>query len=127
MILNTIIRCSKRLEKTSSCHDEKIQVEELVGDMVASILFHLADNLATFVEQAQNSLGLAMVPGRSIGGLLLMYPLFVTSHLPVVPAQSQSQMRDCLAWIGSHMGIGEATMLSSVRELKLQIITMREG
>jgi hypothetical protein len=95
--------------------------------MVASIPFHVADNLATFVEKAQSSLDLIIVPGRSIGGLLLMYPLFVTSHLSVVRAQSPSQMRDCLAWIGSHMGIGEATLLSSVRESKLQNITMQEG
>ncbi len=118
MILNTIVRCSKRLEKVASYYDENFQVEGLVSEMIASIPFHVADNLANLVERARNNLELTIIPGRSIGGILLMYQLFDTSNISIICAQSRCQMRDCLAWIGSHMGIGEATILSSVRESK---------
>lgn len=120
LILDLIVCCSKRLESGNDYNDEKLQVEELVVDVMASIPFHLAENFATFAEQAYGSLELTIVPGKSIGGLLIMHPLFVISHLSVVSPQFQAQMRDCLAWIGSHMGIGEATVLSSVKKLCCQ-------
>jgi len=113
MILSVIIRCSKRLEEKNSCHAEKGEVEELTNDMAAAFPFHLSQNLATFIKQAESGLELTIAPGRSIGGLLLMHPLFVTSNLSVVPPQLQARMRECLAWIGTHMGIGQATLLSS--------------
>jgi hypothetical protein len=121
MILDVIVRCSKRLEIGNNYHDEKYQIDELIADLMAGIPFHLAENFASFVEQAHGSLELTIVPGRSVGGLLLMHPLFVISHLSIVGSQFQTQMRDCLAWIGNHMGIGEATMLSSVRKLNARI------
>jgi hypothetical protein len=115
IILNIIIRCSKRLEKRNTYHDEKIEVEELVGDMAASIPFHLSENLTTLVEQAENGFELRIIPGKSIGGLLLMHPLFITSNLSIIPPPLQSHVKECLEWIGSHMGIGQATLLSKVR------------
>jgi hypothetical protein len=115
LILNVIIRCSNRLGLRNTYHDEKISVEELANDLVASIPFHLSENLTAFVEQAENASELATVPGKSIGGLLLMHPLFATSNLPAISPQLQGRMKKCLAWIGAHMGIGQATWLSNVR------------
>ncbi|KAK9252704.1 hypothetical protein V1507DRAFT_212610 [Lipomyces tetrasporus] len=112
MILDVIIRCSQRLEKKTGCHDLKVEACELASDMMASIPFHLSENLATFVKHAESDTALALVPGRSVGGLLLMHPLFVTANLSVVSPQRQDRMRECLAWIGPNMGIGQATLLS---------------
>jgi hypothetical protein len=114
MILDVIIRCSQRLEKKTGCHDLKVEACELASDMMASIPFHLSENLATFVKHAESDTALALVPGRSVGGLLLMHPLFVTANLSVVSPQRQDRMRECLAWIGPNMGIGQATLLSKV-------------
>jgi hypothetical protein len=115
LILNVIIRCSNRLEKRNTYHDEKIKAEELANDIAASIPFHLSENLLAFVEQAENGFELAIIPGKSVGGLLLMHPLFVMSNLPVISPKLQAHMKECLAWIGTHMGIGQATWLSKVR------------
>jgi hypothetical protein len=114
LLLNAIIRCSDRLEKRNTYHDEKINIEELANDIAASIPFHLSENLSAFVEQAENGFELAIIPGKSVGGLLLMHPLFVMSNLPVILPKLQLYMKECLAWIGTHMGIGQATWLSKV-------------
>jgi hypothetical protein len=115
LILNVIIRCSNRLEKRNTYHDEKIKVEELANDIAASIPFHLSENLSAFVEQAENGFELTIIPGKSVGGLLLMHPLFVMSNLPVILPKLQAHMKECLAWVGTRMGIGQATWLSNVR------------
>jgi hypothetical protein len=114
LTLDVIIRCSKRLEKRNSFHNEENEAEELLGDLFASIPFHLFSNSTKFARQADNVLGLAIIPGKSIGGLLLMAPLFVISNFSIVSPKMQVNMRECLAWIGTNMGIGQATILSKV-------------
>jgi hypothetical protein len=114
-ILNTIVRCLKRLEQERSCLEEMLQVEELIADQLAAIPFHLAANVRSFAEQLNDNLALTIVPGKSIGGLLLMHPLYVASHLSVVNPRVQAQVKDCLSWISINMGIGEAKLLSTVR------------
>jgi hypothetical protein len=115
MILNIIIRCSKRLEEKITSHDQKIQFDELSNDMVASIPFNLSRDITKFMEQTKTTSEFAITPGKSLGGLLLMHPLFVTSNLSVISPQLQACMKGCLAWIGTNMGIGQATLLSKVR------------
>jgi len=115
MILNVIIRCSKRLEEPNGYHDEKFQFDELSNDMVASIPFYLCQDIAKFMIQVETDIYSAITPGKSLGGLLLMHPLFVTSSLAVTSPQLQDSLKNCLSWIGTNMGIGEATLLSKVR------------
>lgn len=115
MILNVIIRCSKRLEERNGAHNEKLQFDELSSDMVASIPFHLCQDITKFMIQVETDIYSAMTPGKSLGGLLLMHPLFVTSNLAATSPQLQACMKDCLSWFGTNMGIGEATLLSKVR------------
>jgi hypothetical protein len=57
----------------------------------------------------------SVVSGRPVGGLLLMYTLYVLLTLPIVEPKLKVYIRDCLAWIGTHMGIGQATILSKVK------------
>jgi len=114
MILNIIIRCSRRLGEKNTSHDEKILFDELCNDMVASIPFNLSQDITKFMEQAETTSEFSITPGKSLGGLLLMHPLFVTSNLPSISPQLQTYMKSCLAWIGANMGIGQATLLSKV-------------
>jgi hypothetical protein len=58
-----------------------------------------------------------IIPGQPIGGLLSMHALFVLATLPMAEERLKTYARDCLAWIGVHMGIGQATVLSRVRYL----------
>ena len=59
--------------------------------------------------------GTAVVnPGRSVGGLLLMHPIYVASKLPIVPQQMREYLENCLEWIAMYMGIGQASLLAKV-------------
>ncbi|KAK9369215.1 hypothetical protein V1509DRAFT_515848 [Lipomyces kononenkoae] len=115
-ILNNIVRCLKRLEHGRSYHEEMLQVDELISDQLAAIPFHLTANVRSFAQQLNDNQDPIIVRGRSIGGLLIMHPLYVTSHLSVVNPRIQAQVKDCLAWIGTNMGIGEAKMLSIAQQ-----------
>lgn len=92
-----------------------LQVDELVADQLAALPFHLTANVRSFAKQLDDNLELTIVPGKSIGGLLIMHPLYAVSYLSVVHPQIQAQMKDCLSWIGLNMGIGEAKLLTTVR------------
>lgn len=67
-----------------------------------------------FVENAATG-SPPIVPGRPAGGLLSMHTLFVLSTLSMTEEKLKIYIRDCLAWIGTHMGIAQATVLSKVR------------
>jgi hypothetical protein len=109
LLLDAIIRISDRLEVTDNCRTEKAKAQGIIDDVMASLPFHLLRDETRFVTE------LEIMPGSLIGGLSIMHPLFLLTNLPVVPPHQQAQTRECLAWIGEHLGIREATSLSAVR------------
>jgi len=54
-----------------------------------------------------------ILPGRPVGGLLLMHTLYMVSVLSIIDPVLKTYMKDCLIWIGREMRIGQATMLSA--------------
>ncbi|KAL2847843.1 hypothetical protein BJY01DRAFT_163826 [Aspergillus pseudoustus] len=92
----------------------------LVKDILASIPYHLAKDLSAVDMSSSTTSGLRTSPtpapgvGRPVGGLLLLHPLYVLSSCTIVPPSVQMYVRKCLAWIGEHMGIGQATVMSKV-------------
>jgi hypothetical protein len=86
----------------------------LMEDVLASIPYHLAEDINAFVQNSEMSTEIADA-GRAAGGLLLMHPIYVVSKLPIIPGNVREYMKDCLAWIGVRMGIGQATLFSKVR------------
>jgi len=118
LLLNIIMRCYRRIndyangpEIDALIHKD---VAELTAGIVSSIPYLLAADLQAFVENTNAELP-PLVPGRPIGGLLLMHALYVLLTLPMVEARLKAYIRHCLAWIGTRMGIGQATILSRVR------------
>lgn len=94
----------------------------MAKDIAASVPYHLADNLQAFLNQlSTNEIG---EPGRLLGGLLLMYPLHVASKIPFLPVEMREYMRRCLTWIGSNMGLGQATLLAKVRDARRWILNL---
>jgi hypothetical protein len=71
--------------------------------MLASVLYHLVENLQVCLRELKTSKEINN-PGRLLGGLLLMYPLYVTSRMRFL----DRGMRE-------YMGIGQATVLAKVR------------
>ena len=118
MILDIIVQCSERLQQTETYCQERKDVQQLVDTMVSSIPYHLINDLQSAIKQAKSSPE-KIVPGKTIGGLLLMHPLCVVSSLSVISPQQKNDIKDCLAWIGINMGIGQATLLSKVSTLIL--------
>ena len=90
----------------------------IVEDIFASIPYHLADNLPVFVERSRHEE--AIDPGRTLGGLLLMHPLYAISKCSFLAEESREYARDCLRWIGDEMGIGQAGLMANVSRYLIQ-------
>jgi hypothetical protein len=111
LLLALNIRCSKELGEDYAHHIRA--ATDVVEDMITSVPYHLMDNLPAFLLELESASEIRE-PGRFLGGLLLMYPLYVASRLPFLPEQMREYLRACLLWIGSRMGIGQATLLAKV-------------
>jgi hypothetical protein len=114
MLLDAMLRCLSRLQEKDAYGQKQAEATALANDMMASIPFHVADTVENIVEQG-NLKAVRVNPGKAVGGMLIMYPLYVAANLSIVPPYLQTQMRECLAWIGEYMGIGQATVFSKVR------------
>ncbi|RDW57449.1 hypothetical protein BP6252_13787 [Coleophoma cylindrospora] len=102
------------LPNTTGDTDSHIRTANcIVEDMIASIPYHLTDNLPAFLSELATSIEITD-PGRSVGGLLLMHPLYVASKMPFLPEKVRKYMLTCLSWIGSNMGLGQAGVLATV-------------
>jgi hypothetical protein len=101
---------------TNGCAEYKTIANEIAKDIAASIPFHLTDNLHVFVNELETSSEIRE-HGRLLGGVLLMHPLYVATQVPYLQEQLRDYMRSCLEWIGSAMGLGQATLLAKVREI----------
>lgn len=104
--------CSN-LIKTACCVTE---------DILASIPYHIIENLPDFLCQTVRMPANTSVldPGKYLGGLLLIHPLYVVSEQKeILPFQMRNYVRTCLSWIGSNMGFGQATLFANVSTWKI--------
>lgn len=117
-MLSIILRCHYRINGYLSDQvlEDSIQkdISKQKEGIISSIPYLLTADLPTFVENAARE-SPPIVPGQPIGGLLSMHTLFVLATLPMVEEEIRIYARDCLAWIGANMGIGQAAVLSKVR------------
>jgi hypothetical protein len=103
-------------------HDrEHGEVSLLIQDMIASIPYHLAEDTHGFLQSIDTSERIVNA-GRSVGGLLLMHPIYITSRFSMIPLNIREYLKECLAWIGTHMGIGQAFLYSKVSYLLSRLI-----
>ena len=125
LLINVILKLSGILNDNQDHTREHQDVLRLVEDIVSSIPFHLAEDLHVFLrEMGHVAVGKADIekknaaailnPGRPVGGLLLMHPIYVASKLSIVPQQMREYMSECLEWIAEHMGIGQASLFAKV-------------
>lgn len=107
LLLNLLVQMSHSSEQFRK------EADRIVESMIASIPYHLAENLQAFVNgQAKHSE--IPEPGKHLGGLLLMHPLYAAFKSPCLPQDVRSYLRDCLLWIGENMGLGQARLLALV-------------
>ena len=121
LLLDMIVRLSKVLNDNVSHVSEQQDALRLVENIVASIPFHLAADFQIFLHDTQDESAAArkIRPGKSVGGLLLLHPLCIASKLSIVPPRLQDYTRECLEWIATNMGIGQASLLTKVRKTYL--------
>ena len=116
LLIKLIIKLSDTIGENDNCIEHIHTANRIVEDMIASVPYHLTDNLQVFLSQLSRNTEI-IDPGKYLGGLLLMHPLYVASEMPFVPEKMQEYMRKCLAWIGLNMGLGQATLFANVREI----------
>jgi hypothetical protein len=114
--MNIIIRCQSQIGRLTGGPEIDTAAQEYVADLtqsiVSSIPYLLSADLQAFVKNVPARSPL--VPGRTVGGLLLIHGLFLLSTLPIIEPKVKDYLKDCLIWIGDHMGIGQAIVLSKV-------------
>lgn len=115
LVLNVIARCQGFTQDTEIDPLIWEEAQKLALKMVASIPYFLSENVQVFADQSLASgatSSQAITPGPSVGGLLIMHTLYMVSKLSVLDPMLKIYLKDCLAWIGRNMGIGQATMLA---------------
>lgn len=115
LVIDIIMNCYNRI-CTFPEHEEidaaiYVEIEELIRGLLLSIPFVLSSDVQKFHQNAATRAPL--IPGRPIGGLMLTHTLYVLSVLPIIDQKIQGYLRECMAWIGHHMKIGQAVILSN--------------
>lgn len=117
LLLITLIHiASKKVPKGYVQEEHVLEAHRTFEDMAASIPYHLTDNLPQFIKDSHTTKEIAD-PGKLLGGLLLMHPLYVASRVPVLSETERAYSRDCLIWISANMGLGQAALLAKVCNL----------
>jgi len=111
LLITLIIRLSGVLNDDVNHEADHQEALRLVEAVIASIPYHLAEDLQVFLRQRGNHSEVSN-PGRPVGGLLLMHSIYVASHLEIFPLEMREYMKNCLVWIGRRMGIGQAAFLA---------------
>jgi hypothetical protein len=114
LLIALIVKLSDILTDSDCCLSHNYSASNIVNDMLASVPYHLNDNLQAFVSNMQTSTEITD-RGRSLRGLLLLHPLYVASKMPFLDDEKREYLRKCLKWIGSNMGFGRANLLAKVR------------
>lgn len=114
--MDIIIRCQCQIGRLTGGPEVDTAAQEYVADLTQSILssipYLLSADLQAFVKNVPARSPL--VPGRPVGGLLLMHGLFLLSTMTIIDPKIKDYLKSCLVWLGDHMGIGQATVLSKV-------------
>lgn len=113
VLVDLILKLSNALNDGRSPDAENEVAASLIDGVLASVPFHLAEDLHSFPREVHTSTSINN-PGRAVGGLLLMHSISLTSHLGIVNYPTQEYLKRCLQWIAENMGIGEAAILAQV-------------
>ncbi|KAI9733836.1 MAG: hypothetical protein M1818_007103 [Claussenomyces sp. TS43310] len=121
LLISLTLKLSKILNDNQDHAREHQDALHLVEDIVASIPYHLTEDPHAFLRDLGQHAA-AMKPGKSVGGLLLMHPIYVASKLLIVPRRMREYMTECLAWIGMYMGLGQASLFAKTPQIHEQYL-----
>lgn len=115
MLLEILCRMARQLNRREVLLGFEQQSSCLIEDILASIPYHLASDPQAYLTFI--AAGTPPPIGRPVGGLLLLHPLYVLATCQSLSSSVKSYVLNVLAWIGEHMGIGQATMMAKVSDL----------
>ncbi|CAK7198238.1 hypothetical protein SEUCBS139899_000897 [Sporothrix eucalyptigena] len=110
-ILDVMMQIDARLDAQVDSTDLKAKAEDITTRVIATIPFLLAHDVAEYLTQVRSGSSRVRA-NRPVGGLLLLHPLYCLATNPIVSLATRQYCARCLAWIGSHMGIGQAAVLA---------------
>ncbi|PWY81627.1 putative C6 transcription factor [Aspergillus sclerotioniger CBS 115572] len=116
VLIEIIMKIGDILQNNKDYTRERTGADHLCKELLSSIPYHLTECLPDFLRDTQSASRI-QTPGRAVGGLLLMYPIFLLRQLSIVPLEMQEYLAKCLEWIGINMGVGQASILAKVRKL----------
>ncbi|KAH8681804.1 hypothetical protein BX600DRAFT_491961 [Xylariales sp. PMI_506] len=118
ILIHQILDTFDRLKESAKGVGYIGSANQLAEDMAASVPFHLTDCLQVFLnQQHQKTSPGPPEPGRFLGGLLLMHPLYIASRASFLSDNIRQYFGRCLLWIGSEMGFGQASVLAKTIEI----------
>lgn len=118
ILIHHIIKVSETHVGPGSYLEHIRTANRITEDIAASIPYHLAENLQEFLNEQESSRGRGITePGRFLGGLLLIHPLYVASRMWFVDERIREYFRGCLMWIGENMGIGQAGLFAKAEDI----------
>ncbi|ETS79059.1 hypothetical protein PFICI_08912 [Pestalotiopsis fici W106-1] len=111
LLLALILRLPQ--DPRTACHDDHYleETQTIFQEIAASIPYHLTDSLPAFINDLAKTSEITDT-GKHLGGLLLLHPLYVLTQMPYLHEPERQYARECLLWIGSNMGLGQATVLA---------------
>ncbi|KAJ5233154.1 cycloheximide resistance protein [Penicillium chermesinum] len=112
MLLEILSRMARQLGRSEVLLGFGQQSSGLIEHILASIPYHLASDPQAYLTLIDA--GATPPRGRPVGGLLLLHPLYVLPTSQSLSGPAKTYVLDVLAWIGEHMGIGQATMMAKL-------------
>lgn len=121
LLLDLLVRLTPTTNGTRD-NEWEDEIHLLLSEILASIPYHLVENMHLFIQEAARGATSieARGRGRLVGGLLLMKVLHITLQLESVVSQVRCYLQDCLQWIAENMGIGQASVYSKVTDVPPQ-------
>ena len=114
-LIDIIITIADTLQDGKDYARERADASHLCKKLLSSIPYHLTECLPEFLRETERASEI-QTPGRAVGGLLLMHPMFVLRQLSIVPLEIREYLTRCLEWIGMNMGVGQASNFAKVRK-----------
>lgn len=121
-LITMVIEYSAELEDWDSYNEFADKADHVAEQIAASVPYHLTDNLYGFLHQDVEKAEIEH-SGKSLGGLLLMHPLYIAAQMQFISPKMRQYMQRCLVWIGQDMGIGQALVLATTSDIDLEYLT----
>lgn len=111
--IDILVRLAVALEQDYKIRPYQQRAESLIAGMKASVPYHLTRSPGDYLQCVKTSSNPEnLQPNIPINGLSLIYPLYTAARCTFISHADKHYIVNTLNWIGSHMGIGQATTLA---------------